>query len=126
MKHLILALMALAFSAPVAAEWVKVGETVNYDIFIDPNTISADGHLRKSWEIRNLKMQGRAGESDQYRMEYDCKERKSRTLYWSVHSGPFALGELMKLALEASYWNPIRPYTTDWIVLKIVCLKQPQ
>jgi hypothetical protein len=126
MNHLVLALIALTFSAPVAAEWLKVGETENYDAFIDPDTISTDGHLRKSWEIRNLKMQSRAGESDQFRMEYDCKEKKSRTLYWSVHSGHFALGELTKLGLETSYWNPIRRYTIDWDLLKIVCTKQPK
>jgi hypothetical protein len=126
MKTAILAFIALTFSALAAAEWVKVGLTDDYDIFIDPDTISAEGQFRKSWEIRNLKMQERFGESDQYRMEYDCKERRGRTLYWSVHTGHFALGELTKLALETSYWHPIRPYTVDWIVLRIVCLKQPR
>jgi hypothetical protein len=126
MKTAILAFIALTFSASAAAEWVKVGLTDDYDVFIDPDTISAEGQFRKSWEIRNLKRQDRFGESDQYRMEYDCKERRNRTLYWSVHTGYFALGELTKLALETSYWHPIRPYTTDWIVLRIVCLKQPK
>lgn len=126
MEHLVLAAIALTFSASVAAEWLKVGQTENYDLFIDPDTISSDGDLRKSWEIRNLKMQSRAGESDQYRMEYDCKEEKSRTLYWSVHSGHFALGELTKLGLETSYWNPIRRYTIDWDLLKLVCSMQPK
>jgi hypothetical protein len=126
MKTAILAFIALTFSASAAAEWVKVGLTDDYDVFIDPDTISAEGQFRKSWEIRNLKTQDRFGESDQYRMEYDCKDKRTRILYWSVHTGHFALGELTKLALEASHWHPIRPNTTDWIVLRIVCLKQPK
>ena len=125
MKAAVLALFALAFSAPVVADWVKVGITHDYDVFLDPDSISAEGELRKSWEIRNLKTQARAGESDQYRMEYDCKTERFRTLYWSVHTGYFALGELSKLALEASEWHPIGRYTTEWIILRIVCLRQP-
>jgi hypothetical protein len=125
-KHFVLAFIALTSSASVAAEWLRIGETESYDIFIDPDTISADGHLRKSWEIRNLKIQSRAGESDQFRMEYDCKGERSRILYWSVHTGRFALGKLTKLGLEASLWHPIRPYTIDWDLLRIVCSKQPK
>ncbi len=124
MKRLILALTTLTFSVAVSADWMKMGETENYEVFIDPNTISAEGYLRKSWQIRNLKMQSRAGESDQYRMEHDCKEKKSRTLYWSVHSRYFAGGELMKLALETSYWHPVLPHTIDWDIQKIVCSGQ--
>lgn len=125
MKHSILALMALAFSTAVAAEWMKVGETKNYEVFIDPDTISIDGHLRKAWQVRNQKMQNRGDESDEFRMEYDCKEERNRTLYWSVHSEHFALGALKKLALESSHWSPIRPYSIDWDILKIACAKQP-
>jgi hypothetical protein len=125
MKPAVLAVVALILSPPVAADWVKVGITDAYDVFIDPDSISAEGELRKSWEIRNLKTRARAGESDQYRMEYDCKAQKTRTLYWSVHTEHFALGELAKLALEASEWNPIRRYSTEWIILRIVCLRQP-
>jgi len=124
MKPAVLAFAALTFSAPLAADWVRVGMTNEYDVFLDPDTISAEGEFRKSWEIRNLKTQARVGESDQYRMEYDCKEQKTRTLYWSVHTGHFALGELAKLALEASDWKPIRRFSTEWIILRIVC-RQP-
>lgn len=125
MRPAVLAFAALTFGAPAAADWVKVGITNDYDVFVDPDSISAEGELRKSWEIRNLKTRDRAGQSDQYRMEYDCKAQKTRTLYWSVHTEHFALGELAKLALEASEWNPILRYSTEWVVLRIVCLRQP-
>ena len=125
MKSAALAFVVLTFSAPLAAGWMKVGITKDYDVFVDPDSISAEGELRKSWEIRNLKTKSRAGQSDQYRMEYDCKAQKTRTLYWSVHTEHFALGELAKLALEASEWNPIRRYSTEWIILRIVYLRQP-
>lgn len=126
MKRLILALMTLAFNASVTAEWLKIGETENYDVLIDLDTTLADGHLRKSWQIRNLKTQSRAGESDLFRMQYDCKEEKNRTLYWIVYSGRFAGGKSTGLGLEASRWSPIRPHTIDWDILKIVCSKQPK
>ena len=120
----VLALMALAFSASVPADWVKMGETESYDVFVDADGVSGDGRLRKSWQIRNLKTQGRAGESDLFRIEHDCEEEKSRTLYWSVYSRHFAGGKGMKLGLEASHWSPVHPHTIEWAIQRIVCSKQ--
>jgi hypothetical protein len=123
MKRLMLALVALAFSATVAANWVKVGETENYDAFIDRDTIVKNGQLRKFWMIRNLKMQSRVGQSDRFQEEYDCQEERGRTLYWSTHSGSMASGEMLGLIQRVTDWSPIPPHTIDWDILKFVCLE---
>ncbi len=124
MKRLMLALIALTFSATVAAAWVKVGEDVNYEAFIDPDTIRMNGNFRKAWLIRNLKMKEKAGQSDRLQMEYDCKEERERTLYWSFHSARFAGSELLKLDIDETKWSPVPPYTIEWDILKLVCSKQ--
>lgn len=124
MKRLTLALIALTFNATVSAGWVKVGEDVNYEAFIAPDNIRINGNFRKAWLIRNLKSKEQAGQSDRLQMEYDCKEERDRTLYWSVHSSRFAGSELLELDTEEKKWTPVPPYTIEWDILKLVCSKQ--
>lgn len=126
MKRLMLFIIALAFSANVAANWVKVGETENYEAFIDRDTVVTNGQLRRFWLIRNLKTQGRVGQSDRFQEEYDCKEERGRTLYRSAHSGRMASGEVLGLTQRVTDWSPIPPHTIDWGILKTVCSDQPQ
>lgn len=124
MKRLMLALVALIFSATVAAAWVKVGEDVNYEAFIAPDNIRITGNFRKAWLIRNLMAKEKAGQSERLQMEYDCREERERTLYWSVHSSRFAGNELLEIDTEETRWSPVPPYTIEWDILKIVCSKQ--
>ena len=126
MKRLMITLIALTFSATVAADWVKVGETENYDAFIDRDTIVTNGQLRKFWLIRNLKTQSRVGQSDRFQEEYDCEEESGRTLSRSAHSGRMASGEVLGLTQRVTDWSPIPPHTIDWRILKKVCSDQPQ
>jgi hypothetical protein len=122
MKRLIFALLALSFSASVAAEWVKVGESEDGAFFIDPETIRSNGHFRKVWAItdmKNLVVEG--ARSYRVRWEYDCKEERSRVLYLSGHSSPLAAGEMLFSTRVPQEWEPTPPGTPDALIRRIVC-----
>jgi hypothetical protein len=61
--------------------------------------------------------------SRRYRVEYDCKQERSRYLGISEHSEPMADGELLKIFGEDKEWREIPPGTVANTILKIVCAK---
>lgn len=122
MKRLIFALLALGFSASVAAEWVKVGENEFGAFFIDPGTIRGKGHFRKVWAITNMKkLVVEGAKSYRVQWEYDCMEDRSRVLYLSGHSRKLAAGELLFSSAGPQTWEPTPPDTPDALIREIVC-----
>ncbi len=113
-----LAFLLMTAAAPALAEWVKVGESSRTAYFvlsnetvyyIDPSTITRDGNFRRVWEIYDLSSKGPQGErSVLASVEYDCAEKRMRTLKATGKSQKMARGEII----------PLRGFLDDWIVLR--------
>jgi len=117
-------LIALLFvSGSASAGWVEVAESKVLSLYIDPTTIRKDGNLRKVWEIQDLKQRNKDGElSRRARIEYDCKNERSRPLSLTTFSEPMANGmSLFQSRAESNQWDDIPPRSLAEAVLKIVC-----
>lgn len=122
MKRLFLTLLLAAMSGGVIAEWVKVSETEDEVVYIDPTTIRKDGNLRRVWELQDLKQRDKDGEmSRRAFIEYDCKEDRLRILSLSTHSKSMALGRVIFSESGTSPWDFVPPRTISAKRLKIVC-----
>jgi len=105
-----------------AAGWVRLVETDEVFFYYDPATIRVNGHLRRVWEIQDLKQRNPAGEmSRRFLSEYDCREERHRLLSFSTHSEPMAGGRILLIHGSPSEWNHIPPYSPALRMFKIVC-----
>ena len=119
-KLFLIGLMMLASST--WAEWVFYSETDRSTFYYDPATIRKDGHIRRVWELNDLRKRHKDGEmSRRYRAEYDCKQERMRYLGLSEHSEPMAAGKLLNTFGEDKDWREVPPGTVLETILKIVC-----
>lgn len=122
MKRLIFALLALSFSASVAAGWVKLGETEDGAFFIDPESIRGNGHFRRVWVITNMKKQVVEGvQSYRVQWEHDCREERSRVLSLSGYTKPLAEGDMLFSSSDPQNWEPTPPNTPDALIQRVIC-----
>ena len=121
-KLFLVCLMMLAGSA--WAEWVFYAETDTSTFYFDPATIRKDGHIRRVWELIDLRKRHNDGEmSRRYRVEYDCKQERMRYLGISEHSETMAGGKVLTIAGESTVWDGIAPGTVVERMLNLVCAK---
>ena len=125
-----LALLLLMAALPARAEWVRVASTergffssssrgVTY--YIDPSTIVREGNIRRVWEIQDLGDKGPKGErSILAQVEYDCVDRRMRTLKATGKSLRMAGGEIIQLNIFSDEWVGLRPGKDDEATLKVL------
>ena len=119
-KLFLVCLMMLAGSA--WAEWVFYSETDTITFYYDPATIKKDGHIRRVWQLTDLRKRHKDGEmSRRSRIEYDCKQERMKFLGLSEHSEPMAGGEVLVMEGEDKEWREVPPNTIAETFLKIVC-----
>ena len=135
--RVVLIILLLLAAAPTRAEWVQMGkssksayivltdETVYY---IDPATITKEGNFRRVWEIHDLGSKGSQGErSILASVEYDCAQKRMRTLKANGKSLRMARGEIIPLSRILDDWINLRPGSDDEIYFKIlntVCARE--
>lgn len=122
MKKLLMTLLAsLLLNGSAWAEWVKISEHGNGVFYIDPTTLRKDDNLRRIWRITDLKKPFEGAQSFRSRVEYDCKNERSKMLYFSSHSAPMAGGETLGSNNREDEWEAVPPNTVSEDVLKFVC-----
>ena len=122
--RVVLCLLFALVAGPAWAGWVKAGETNASVLYIDPASISKDGHLRKVLEIRDSKQRNEIGaRSLRGLFESDCKEGKSRNLSVSAHSDSMAGGKILLSTSDPNSWNAVQPGTAVGSILKNVRAK---
>ena len=121
-KLFLVCLMMLAGSS--WAEWVMYAKTEEATFYFDPATIRKDGHIRRVWELSDLRKRERNGDmSVRMRKEYDCKQERRRFLGISGHSEPMAGGTVGGVDGEDNKWTAIAPSTVNEVIFNIVCSK---
>ena len=122
---------ALAMAAgPAGAQWVEVDKSERgfFSSFVrgttyyfDPSTITRDGNLRRVWEIHDLADKGPQGErSILASVEYDCADKRMRTLKATGRTRRMAGGEIVPLRAAFDEWITLRPGKEDEIFFKIL------
>ena len=109
-------------SAPAWAEWVKVSETDGAVFHIDSRTIQKHGHMRRVWEVQDLKQKHEDGYmSIRPLADYDCKERRRRILLIHGHDQPMAGGRILMSDKHPGEWISVAPDTPFEKILDTVC-----
>ena len=122
MRKVLLTVLVVVTGSTWAA-WVKVTDTNLGTVYIDSESLSKDGNLRKVWEVHNLTERGADGAMSRLsKHEYDCKEQRRRGLAVRFHPEPMAGGEPIAIAgADPNGWIEIPPQTIAQSIMKKVC-----
>jgi hypothetical protein len=128
----VLMVLLLAAAAPARADWVPVdkGDRGFFSAFsggtryyIDPTSIAREGNIRRVWEIHDLGDKGPQGErSVLASVEYDCVEKRMRTVKATGKSQAMARGEIIPLRAAFDDWIVLQPGRDDATLFKILDL----
>jgi hypothetical protein len=123
MKYLLLLVILIASTA--WAGWTKVNSSNGTDFYIDVSSVKAEGAKRTTWQLTNYSTPQSLVDdyylSSRARVEFDCKEEKSRLLTITVFSMRNADGKPLLTSDEPTKWSDIAPYTTARGILNAVC-----
>jgi len=120
--RLAFAIVALAISAPAAAEWTKVHESEEGTSYVDPPTIRKEGATRQVWRLEDLRKAGSRGERSVRAMtQYDCAAERQRIVTFTLHAGPMAKGKLLARQDPSGDWIYVAPNTAAAAVMRYVC-----
>ena len=111
-KKIGLILLLAVVSSNAAAAWVNVGGNDIYTAYADPATIRK---FRNKATMRNLadfkivqaSDKGEPFLSQKMQSEYDCKEKRTRLLYFAWCSGNMGGGEMVVSGSGPSEWEPV-------------------
>lgn len=130
MNRLAIILLLAAFSGSAVAAWVAIGGDDTVTLYADPATIRKTGHIVKMWYLMDFKtLQTEAGLSaflsSKDQSEYDCKEERTRTLYFTNHTGKMGKGITSYISTAPDLdWKPVAPESLREAVWKFACGKK--
>ncbi len=116
-----------------SAEWVAVGNTDNGTAYANLSNMQKRGNRVKMWSMMDFKT-ALEFNSGSYHMstlsfkklkEYDCKEKKSRKLSYSMFSGNMGGGEVnYSESVSDKKWEPVPTESIDEIQWEFACGKR--
>ena len=122
-KFVALALLLAAHCAH--AEWLAVGEQNGASFYIDLQTATGTGDIRQAWELLDMPEPDVDGvRSLRFKMEYDCKGKRSRGLAMLTFAERMAGGtELSSLGEDPDGWEDVEAGTMFDTRLRAACGK---
>ena len=122
-KFVALALLLAAHCAH--AEWLAVGEQNGASFYIDLQTATGTGDIRQAWELLDMPEPDADGvRSLRFKMEYDCKGKRSRGLAMLTFAERMAAGtELSRLGEDPDGWEDVEAGTIFETRLRAACGK---
>lgn len=121
--------LLLLSNSPAYAEWVNIGDTDEFTMYIDRDMIRRRGNLVKMWNLNDYKniQTGKMGKSylssiEQY--EYDCAEEQLRLLALTDFSSKMGRGVVVAFGLDPTKWKPVLPGGAGQAKWKIACGKK--
>ena len=128
MRKVILMLLLACASSSAMAEWVQIGGYGGISIYTDPTNIHKEGNIVRMWNLYNHNIAQREAGGKMYlsaeqQEEFDCKEKRMRSLYFSYHPGRMGEGDSIysNSLSDNSKWDPIEPGSTGEQLLKYAC-----
>ena len=128
MMKLLIGLMLLLVSGAASAEWTVVGPNEEINQYVDKATIRRNGNFVKMWDLVDYKKaQVFGGTSDlSYRslVEYDCKEKRYRSLALTTYSGQMLSGTVNFIGNDTQKWKAVASGSMAETLRKIACGKE--
>lgn len=127
MRKVLLMLLLSVVSSSAMAEWVKVVSNEAGTFYADPTSIIKSSNMVKMRTLHDyktaIKVAGAAFLSSEVQEEYDCKEKQSRTLFFSLHSRNMGRGKGVYTDPEPHKWEPVRLGSAREILWDFACEK---
>ena len=119
-------LMLLVTAGAASAEWTGVGENDEFIQYVDLATIRRNGNFVKMWHLMDHKTVQKDVSysylSSKTQSEFDCKEKKRRTLAFTLFGGKMGNGKVVYSDSDArGKWSPIEPESVGETLSKIAC-----
>ena len=128
MRFILLMLLAIVSSGAAGAEWLKVGKSADdgFDYYADPATIHREGDKVNMWIVFDYKTPQVVSDkrflSSKLQFEYDCKNKRVRNLYATVHAENMGNGNAVaSVNLPAAEGEPVSPGNIQEGFWKIAC-----
>ena len=122
-------LLLAVVSSSAAAGWVNVGGNEIYTAYADPATIRKSGNMVKMRNLADFKTvqasdKGKPFMSQKMQSEYNCKEKRTRLLDFTWHSGNMGRGEIVLSGSGPSEWEQVTSLSGNAILWKLACGKR--
>ena len=122
MKKLLLSSLLLVAPLLGHAEWEAVDENFLAVVYIDPDRIRESSVYPQVWQLMDLKKPSKTGVlSRRALIEYDCKDKRRRTLAFSSHVERMAEGKPKFASATATQWQPVAGDTVAETVFQRLC-----
>jgi len=114
-----------------AAAWDRVGVADDgMVVYADPATIQKSGDLVKMWSLLDHKTAEKDDTGKPYLSvkllhEFDCKDERARTRYFSIHAGQMAAGRLLSSEVRGdAEWMPAGRMFIGETLFRFACGKK--
>ncbi len=130
MQQTLLAFVAFLLVGSVQAEWIPLGRTDSFRVYLDPKLIQKNGDLAQAWQIMDftsaqwVDAQTVVG-SIKNLIEYDCNQPRFRTLVVEAYSEQMTDGRLVATEqLPNPQWESAEPGGTAEKIRQLACGKK--
>ena len=130
MKWLLVMLLVLGPTL-VFAEWVAVERDYFspglQTVYVDPVNLQRDGNFVTIWQLIDYKwMQGNYVGTPRFlstsaRKQFDCADRRVRSLSFAEYYGHMATGTAMTAYVSNDQWQPVESQTLNHALWEIAC-----
>jgi hypothetical protein len=110
------------------AGWVSLGDTdLGTKVYVDPSNLLSRGNLVTMWilyDFRSMRtVAGKSYFSSKTHGEYDCAQKRHRTLSDTGFSSIMGLGKVVYNEISPTEWASITPESFDQTLWKFACGK---
>lgn len=126
MKQLCLALVLAMLSGSVAAKRTMVHSDDEFDAYVDPETIQRSGSVARVWVLhdyntRHIYLRWTYW-SQMSLNEFDCKDKRTQTLFYSFHAGQMGGGAvILSGPILPGLWSAVPPGSVVEKFWKVAC-----
>ncbi len=118
-----------ALSGSCQAAWVEIGANESGTFYVDRPTMQRSGNIVTMWYLIDFKKSQVDSSTKPFlsskdHSEYDCKEERSRTLYYNNYSETMGRGKITFTLKDPLQWRPAAAGTIAQALLKIACSKK--
>lgn len=130
LRPILFVLATILMAGSVRAEWVQLGRTDTFRIYLDQKLIQKDGDLAQVLQLMDFTVAQWADErtavgSIKNLVEYDCGQPRSRTLSGEAFSEQMGAGRLVASEkLVTPEWEEVASGGTAEQIRKLACGKK--
>jgi len=115
----------LVHAGSATAEWQLIDDNYLAKVYIDYDKMKKSTSYPEVWQITDLKSKAQSGVlSRQILIQYDCVDKKRRTLASSGHALHMAQGKPIFTDVSQGQWHPVVKDTVLNTILELACAKE--